>query len=69
MPDVQNIEAMLHEMDEVKREIRSISSFYGDAIDSLFARMSTLETEIATLKNKGAGTESDPDEGFTPMED
>ena len=69
MPEVRNIGTLFREVEEIRREIRSISKFYGDALDSLFIRLDSLELEIANLKNQGTGTEGDPDEGFTPMED
>ena len=69
MPEVRNIGTLFREVDEIRREIQSISKFYGDALDSLFIRLDSLELEIANLKNQGTGTEGDPDEGFTPMED
>lgn len=69
MPEVRNIGTLFREVEEIRREIQSISKFYGDALDSLFIRLDSLELEIAGLKNQGAGTEDSPDEGFTPMED
>ena len=69
MPEVRNIRTLFREVEEIRREIQSISKFYGDALDSLFIRLDSLELEIASLKNQGTGTEGDPDEGFTPMED
>ena len=57
MPEVRNIETLFHDVEEIRREIKSISGFYGDALDSLFVRLSELELEIASLKNQGTGTE------------
>lgn len=69
MPEVRNIGTLFREMDEVKQEIRSVASFYGDALDSLFIRLDAIEAEIAKIKGEETCAESDPPEGFPQDQD